>query len=407
MRKMKLAVIGLGRRGSGLLNDYLMKQKDIEITYVCDLHRDRVDAAAEKIAKEKGDKTKSATNYLEVLKSDTQAVVIATSWDNHVEAAIDSLRAGKITGMEVGGAYAAEDCWRLVRAYEETKTPFMFLENCCYDRDEVLALKLARAGLLGEIVHCSGAYSHDLRHEIVNGRENRHYRLDNYIKGNSENYPTHELGPIAKILDINRGNRMSSLVSMSSKPSGLERYIEKNKSEINAELHCKRFNQGDIVHTLIKCANGETIALKLDTTLPVYYSRDFTVRGTDGMYKQEGNMVVIDGIDNESDFYNPADTLAKSLNNATHYEHLLPDIWRNMTDEQRKTGHGGMDGIMLREFINRAKDGGEMPIDVYDAASWMVVSALSADSIALGGTPIPIPDFTRGNWMTRKRKDVF
>ena len=50
--------------------------------------------------------------------------------------------------------------------------------------------------------------------------------------------------------------------------------------------------------------------------------------------------------------------------------------------------------------------GKEMPIDVYDAASWMAITALSANSIALGGAPQIIPDYTNGKWQLRQPKDV-
>jgi hypothetical protein len=137
------------------------------------------------------------------------------------------MKAGKYVGVEVGGAYSVDDCWRLVRTYEETGVPCMLMENCCYGRQELLVLNMVKQGLFGDIVHCQGGYRHDLREEITNGRENRHYRLRNYMNRNCENYPTHELGPIAKILGINRGNRMVSLVSMSSQAKGLHEYIQK------------------------------------------------------------------------------------------------------------------------------------------------------------------------------------
>ena len=66
--------------------------------------------------------------------------------------------------MEVGGAYSVEECFALVRAQEETKTPFMFLENCCYGRREMMVMRMVEEGVFGDIVHCSGAYEHDLRH---------------------------------------------------------------------------------------------------------------------------------------------------------------------------------------------------------------------------------------------------
>ena len=143
----------------------------------------------------------------------------------------------------------------------------------------MMAMNMVKQGLFGEIVHCSGGYCHDLRDEIAFGKEKRHYRLRNYLARNCENYPTHELGPIARVLDINRGNRMVSLSSTASGSAGLHEFILKNKPD-DAELRDAEFAQGDIVTTVIKCERGETIVLTLDTTLPRSYDRAFTIRGT-------------------------------------------------------------------------------------------------------------------------------
>lgn len=141
------------------------------------------------------------TDYREVLRrEDVDAVVISCAWESHIPVAVEAMRAGKAVGMEVGGAYSVKQCWDLVDAYEQTGTPFMFLENCCYGRRELMALNMVKQGLFGEVVHCRGGYMHDLRTEVGTGCEMRHYRLRNYIHRNAENYPTHELGPIAKFL---------------------------------------------------------------------------------------------------------------------------------------------------------------------------------------------------------------
>ena len=145
-------------------------------------------------------------------------VCIFSAWENHIPAAIYAMNCGKQVCTEVGGAYSLEDCWSLVETYERTRIHCMMLENCCYDRNEMMVMRMVREGLFGTIVHCEGGYQHDLREEISFGAENRHYRLRNYQNRNCENYPTHELGPIAKILDINRGNRM---LSLSSIPQGV------------------------------------------------------------------------------------------------------------------------------------------------------------------------------------------
>ena len=85
---------------------------------------------------------------------------------------------------------------------------------------------------------------------------------------------------------------------------------------------------------------------------------------------------------------------------------LKVDVPENMTEEEKKSGHGGMDGIMLRQFIDRCRSGEPFALDVYDAASWMAITVLSEQSISLGGAPVSIPDFTNGQWMHRERLDV-
>ena len=406
-RKVKVAVIGVGNRGLGMIQSVISKFADVEITAVCDLYPERVEKAIAEVEQRVGNTPFGSADYNEILKrDDVEAVYIATSWESHVEIAIAAQKAGKATGLEVGGAYSISELEDLVKIHEKTGTPFMLMENCCYNDNELFATAAVRAGLFGTIVHCSGAYGHDLRKEVANGNIKGHYRLRNYILRNAENYPTHELGPIARLLNINRGNRMVSLVSIASKACGMEEYIKSNPELVEQDptLEGRRFNQGDIVNTIITCENGETIALKLDTTLPRSYSREFTVKGTKGYYSQDTNTVFLDGM---KEMWRADKYLEAYAGNAKeYYADYMPSVWSEMTEEDKKVGHGGMDGIMFRAFINAYKEGKEMPIDVYDCASWMCITALSAQSIAMGGMPQAIPDFTNGKWVIREPKDV-
>lgn len=65
-----------------------------------------------------------------------------------------------------------------------------------------------------------------------------------------------------------------------------------------------------------------------------------------------------------------------------------------------------MDFLMFKDFFRAVRAGGEMPLDVYDAALWMSVTPLSEASVAAGGAPVAVPDFTRGKWLLRPIKDV-
>ena len=262
---------------------------------------------------------------------------------------------------------------------------------------------MARKERFGTIVHCSGSYSHDLRKEIAYGHVNRHYRFDNYLKRCCDNYPTHDLGPIAKLLDINRGNRILTVSSFASKAVSLKEYVKAHE-DATEEMKNAEFKQGDIITTVLTCANGETILLRLDTTLPRSYSRDFTIRGTKGMYMQDTNTVFLDG---EKEYGEASEYYKNNLNNGVNYEEdFLPDLWKNISPEAIEAGHGGMDWFAYKAFTDALKQCSEMPIDVYDAATWQAVSVLSEISIQQGGAPQAMPDFTNGKWFKRPRKDV-
>ena len=311
------------------------------------------------------------------------------------------MKTGIAVGIEVGGTHDLDDMKKLVATYEKTKTPFMFLENCCYNKDELLVTSLARNGKLGEICYCHGAYCHDLRNEITEvGLKRGHYRLEEYKNHNCENYPTHELGPIVKLLGITRGNKFTRLTAMASKSRGLDEYINSH-DEVSA-LKGVKFRQGDVVTTAIECENGELITLKLDTTLPRLYDREITVSGTKGYYNQTLRSVVLDG----DRFDHEKNVIQDSLNSQDDYDEYLPDDWKTITEEQLKTGHGGMDFVMLKHFFIAVKNKEEMPIDVYEACAMMCVTALSEESIKKGGAPVEVPDFTNGAYKTRSIKDV-
>ena len=394
MKNINVAYIGYGERGRALL-ELVLEQVDA-IGAVCDIYEDRAEACAKAVEESRGVRPAVYTDYKAAIADESvNVVMIMTSWESHIPIALEAMRAGKAVALEVGGAYSVEDCWKLVRTQESTGVPFMFLENCCFGRRELMIKNMVELGLFGRIVHCSGGYQHDLREEIAFGVENRHYRLRNYLSRNCENYPTHELGPIARILGINKGNRMVSLTSTASCAAGMHEYILANKSDDEA-LKNAEFAQGDVVTTVIKCARGETITLTLDTTLPRFYSRGFTVRGTKGMYEEATDSVFLDRQEDRAyDWSWVKNKVGNADDYAREYEH---PIWKQFLEDGVRGGHGGMDYLELKAFFDALRADAPMPIDVYDAAAWMAITALSEVSIANGSAPVEIPDFTSGRW---------
>ncbi len=401
MEQWKVGIIGLGGRGMYHLRETLTERNDVYVSAVCDVYEDRCAAGVRTVEEKNGHTPKATRDYREVCESpDVDVVVITSAWENHVPAACLAMECGKQVCTEVGGAYSLDDCWKLVHAYEKTGIHCMMLENCCYDRNELMVMRMVRAGLFGKIVHCEGGYQHDLRDEVSHGEETRHYRLRNYQSRCCDNYPTHALGPIAKLLDVNRGNRMVKLTSMASGAWGLNEYARMHPDTVNSALQSYPFRQSDVVKTLIQCARGETICLTLDTTLPRYYSRNFTVRGTRGFFSENEDLVWLDADHNREWDHSAFRNLDRFR---AEWDHPL---WARYLQAGIQGGHGGMDQIVFDAYFAALAQDQAPPIDTYDTAAWMSITPLSEVSVANGSAPVDIPDFTRGAWTHRDERYV-
>ena len=79
------------------------------------------------------------------------------------------------------------------------------------------------------------------------------------------------------------------------------------------------------------------------------------------------------------------------------YEQYEHRFWKKEFGDDT---HGGIDTRVYHDFFECLKTGAPMPIDVYDMATWMAISALSEQSIATGQA-VAFPDFTNGAWIRR------
>jgi hypothetical protein len=405
-RKVRLGFIGVGGRGSGLLANCL-KMQDVEITAICDVldaNLARAQALVEKSgAKKPAGYSKGEEDFRNlVARDDVDGVVIATPWEWHIPMAIAAMKAGKYAAPEVGPSSSVEECWELVRTFEQTAVPCMMLENYCYNRTAMAILNMVRKGLFGELIHCQCGYEHDLRQRIVEGKktgvelkEGGDYRSHHNRTRNGDIYPTHGIGPMANCLDIDRGNRFVYLTSTASKARGLRDWTLNNLGR-DHPLARTEWLMGDVVTSVIKCHNEETIMVSHDVALarptPAYPTVG-RVQGTRGIWEKSNDSIFIEkrtpGLK-----WEPFDKYQ------TEFEH---PVWKRYAKEGVKQGHGGTDHLALREFITSIKEMKPTPIDVYDTVAWMVIAPLSEQSIASGSARVDFPDFTRGKWRTNKR----
>ncbi len=173
---------------------------------------------------------------------------------------------GKHVATEVPAAITIDECWQLVNTSERTRRHCMQLENCNYDFFEMATLNMAQKGLFGEIVHGEGAYIHDLRwlnfakDSVGAYAYHDMWRIKHLEKRNGNLYPTHGFGPICHIMNIHRGDRMTHLVSMSSKQAGMTAYA-KNKFGNDSDYATREYKKGDMNTTLVRTENGKSIMI--------------------------------------------------------------------------------------------------------------------------------------------------
>ncbi|WP_108870273.1 Gfo/Idh/MocA family protein [Aquimarina aquimarini] len=412
-KKLKLAFIGVGLRGMNHFNNAI-NRKDVDITAVCDIDPERIKVALKKIEEAGFSKPKvfgkNEHDYKNLLAlSDVDAVIISTPWLWHTKMAVDTMKAGKYTGLEVSAANTIEECWDLVNTHEATGSHLMILENVNYRRDILAVLNMVKQNVFGELVHFRCGYQHDLRFVKLNdgktaygkgvefgekGISESKWRTQHSVLRNGDVYPTHGVGPVATMCDINRGNRFVSLSSNASKAIGLHNYIVKHggKEHPNAKV---KFKQGDVITTTIETAKGETIIVTHDCNLPRPYSLGFRVQGANGLWEVDGNRIYIEG-QSKPHQWDAADEWLKK------YDHPL---WKKYGDFAMGAGHGGMDFFVLNAFVEAAKENIAPPLDVYDAAAWSAITPLSELSIENNGEPQDFPDFTRGMWVKRTPHD--
>lgn len=410
---VRLAIIGVGLRGQSHLS-LSLRRKDVNVVAICDIDSRMLEMSNEIIKKSGKPMPKVFTGdnyaYRKLLEmKDIDGIIIATPWEWHSPMILDALSAGvKYIGTEVILGITLQQHWDVVKAAEHNKANVMMLENVCYRRDVMAALNMVRQGLFGEIIHLQGGYQHDLRGVKLNDGKTAYnsgvefgekafsearWRTNHSVHRNGDLYPTHGIGPVAMMIDINRGNRFLSLSSFSSKARGLHDYIV-NKGGANHPNAKVTFKLGDVVTTNIKCVNGETILLQHDTSLPRPYSLGFRVQGTKGLWMDVNNSVYIEGT-SKHDQWDEAKLWFEK------YDHPL---WKRWSKDTEGAGHGGMDFFVLHGFIESVKRKKPTPMDVYDAASWSAIVPLSESSIELGNETVEFPDFTGGEWMNRKNE---
>lgn len=401
MDTVRVGMIGVGARGGGHVAQ-LLTLDGVQITAIADPHLPSANASAKRVVDAKRPAPAMYTNgpqdYRKLLdRKDVDIVLISTPWVDHAAMAVAAMKAGKHAFIEVPMCETVDECWELVETAEATQLHCMMMENVNYGREELMVLNMCRLGLFGELLHGEAAYIHDLRwqmHEIEHGTGS--WRTLEYTRRNGNLYPTHGLGPVAQYMNINRGDRLDFMSSVSSPARARALYAEAKFPEGHPRRKLK-FLCGDISTTIAQTVNGKTLMIQWDEQLPRPYTRHNLIQGTKGVWAGFPDRVVIEGKTKSTEEWVEGGGLEAFYN---EYDHPL---WKRMGVEAAKNGgHGGMDWLMLWRIVTCLRNGEPLDQDVYDGAVWSVIGPLSEASVRRRGRSMDVPDFTRGQWKTMK-----
>jgi predicted dehydrogenase len=392
---VRMAIIGLGMRGSGAVYRYNFIE-GAKVVALCDVVPENVKRAQE-ILREAGkplaEEYTDSLSWKEICeRDDIDLIYVCTHWDLHTPIAVYAMEHGKHVATEVPAALTIDECWQLVNTAEKTQKHCMQLENCNYDFFEMATLNMAQKGLFGEIIHGEGAYIHDLR--WLNFKEDggcwNMWRLKHLEEEDGNTYPTHGFGPICHIMNIHRGDKMNYLTSMSTNQFGMSAYAKEKFGE-DSDYAKADYKKGDMNTTLVKTQNGKTIMIQHDVTSPRPYSRIHLVSGTKGFARKWPKKGI--ALDPDAHSFLSDEEMAKLLK---EYEH---PITKEVGAKAKEVGgHGGMDFIMDYRLIYCLRNGLPLDQDVYDAAEWSAIIELSRFSVEHESMPVKVPDFTRGAW---------
>ena len=389
---VRIGFVGVGGQGSAHVEN-LLTLDGVEIKAICDIVPEKVSTWQRKIRdlgrREPIGYTRGPRDFERMCaEGELDLVFNATPWEWHVPICLAAMRNGKHSATEVPAAYTVDDCWALVENAETLRKHCVMMENCCYDRLEMLALNLARQGVLGELLHAECGYDHDLREVKFSTEGEGLWRRAHATRRNGNLYPTHGLGPVAQAMNINRGNQFEYLVSLSGPSRGLQLWQQEHLTA-GDQRKKETYKLGDVNVSLIKTMLGQTIYLSHDTNLPRPYSRKYVLQGTHGIVEGWPRRVYVEGMSEKEDRWDPVERWFAS------HDHPL---WKSEKVQQASVGHGGMDWLEDWRLINCLREGQPTDQNVYDAAAWSVIGPLTEWSVANGSRPIKVPDFTRGRW---------
>lgn len=359
-KKLKVGCIGLGPRGA-LLYSLIIKNPNVEAYAVCDRSEEALEKYRYKLEVEKKIEGVRYFNSIEdFLKSDVEAVIVATHVETHADISIQCLEAGKHVLCEIPNISSVEEAKKLYKAVQaHPKQKFMVAENCCYWAFISSWKEMYENGMLGTVVYAESDYLHphsDLQEYDDEGKPILTWR--SYLT--SIHYLTHNLGPLLYILD-DTCDEISAFVP-----------------EINPIEDTHPAPPNGVV--MVKTKKGALIKIFIGFGVHHTIRHNFAMYGSKGSLEYRRRREVQE---------------AGTLGYFECIPHAKGEVVIPVLDSYpgaSTEGHGGADPKMLEAFVNCILKDTKSPLDIEFGINIALPGLLGEESFKNGGKTMKMPD---------------
>ncbi|MEX0681311.1 MAG: Gfo/Idh/MocA family oxidoreductase [Balneolales bacterium] len=407
LETVRVGIIGLGNRGSGTTRA-MARIEGVEIKAMCDIIPEKVSAAIasiQDIPQHNPDSYSGSEDAWKRLceRGDIDLVYIGTPWRLHTPMAVYAMEHEIHAAVDRPCAVTIDECWQLVETSERTRRHCWMATRSCLDGIKAVALNMVRKGLFGEIIHAEGAYIHNLNTERYNFSKDQYYdmwRLKENATRNGNLYPESGIDAAAPMMDINYGDKMEFMVSVSGNDFSMkEKAREMAAADPFFEPYVDKNYRGNMNVSIIRTARGRSIMIQHDVSTPRPRPGSHLISGTKGLFRHSPNPAIAFGHEGwlpEEEF--------QSL-----VEEYTPEISKRFSEMVRQAGgerYSGYSSVRPMDWrlIDCLRNGLPLDMNVYDAALWSALGPLSEWSVANRSHPVQVPDFTAGAWQTSKRR---
>ena len=390
-----LGIVGIGQFGSHFA-ELFAAHPEIEALYAVDSVPERIDAVEARGVHFAG----RFDTFEDLLASDVDAVAIFTQRWTHGQHALAALRAGKHVYSAVPMAIDPGEIREITEEVRRTGLVYMMGETSQYNAAVVLARRLHRQGVFGEVFYAEGDYVHDMDLGFYDAYK---YSGGEGWKATASYppmlYPTHSIGGILGVLGERHAVSVSCLGRPDTRGDGVfDKDVSMFGNDVSNAFALFGMDNGGAFRTNELRRVGYP-SHKRESRFRFFGEESSFEETVEATYWHDKRRVleVTDLIRTDATMSLDDPRLADvspTLRDAfvagaarSHHQARLPREFQGLPN-----GHEGAHHFLVDDFARAVADGLQPQVNAWQAARYTLPGIIAHESMKAGGERLEIPD---------------